>query len=244
LDANFQCGRDSIRGAVELRGNGQLVKRKALEHVGLWNVHTVTDDLDLSTKLHLAGWDIRFAHKVLVWEEGITEFFPLLRQRRRWAEGSLRRYLEYAGDLLMGSQVSLRTKADMIAYLVEFLFPLWVVSDYAMVGLDILTGDATRGHLISSLIVLPLLTVFFVSGLFGSILRFNKPSFLDTAIGALMTSLYMTWVWLPIVFWIMVKILFQREHTLNWGKTKHYGASTPSPLETDRDSAVLNLVQD
>lgn len=227
MDANVQVGRDAIRTAVELRGNGELVKREALEDVGGWNNYTLTDDLDLSTQLHLAGWDIRFAHKVLVWEEGITQFLPLVRQRRRWAEGCLRRYLEHAGALLTSRWVSLRTKADMIAYLTEFLFPIWMVSDYVVLGLDYLFGGGgNRGHLISSLILLPLLTLFFNGALVFAIIRFNRPSILHALFWAMATAMYMVGVWVPIVFWITVKILFERERNMDWGKTAHFGPAS------------------
>ncbi|MCK7521006.1 MAG: glycosyltransferase family 2 protein [Ignavibacteriales bacterium] len=82
LDTHFQKGRDSIRGAVELRGNGQLIKKEAIIDVNGWNNYTITDDLDLSTRLHLNGWDIRFCIDTQVYEEGILKFTPLLRQRR------------------------------------------------------------------------------------------------------------------------------------------------------------------
>lgn len=237
LDAHFQLGRDTIRTSVELRGNGQLVKRTALESVGGWNNYTLTDDLDLSTQLHLAGWDIRFAHKVLVWEEGITQFWPLVRQRRRWAEGSLRRYLEHAGSLMTSKWVSLRTKADMIAYLIEFLFPIWVVSDLTVLGLDYLFGaGGNRYHLISSVILVPFLTVFFNTGLVIAIIRFNKPPFLHAMGWALATAWYMVLVWVPIVFWITVKILFERERSMDWGKTAHFGGGE-APALTGKSKA-------
>ena len=61
MDTHFQVSRDSVKGAVELRGNGELIKRTALEDIGGWNNYTITDDLDMSTRLHIKGWDIRFA---------------------------------------------------------------------------------------------------------------------------------------------------------------------------------------
>ncbi|MBS1999349.1 MAG: glycosyltransferase family 2 protein, partial [Cyanobacteria bacterium SZAS LIN-2] len=45
MDTYFQVSRDLIGGAVELRGNGQLVKRQALIDVGGWNNKAITDDL-------------------------------------------------------------------------------------------------------------------------------------------------------------------------------------------------------
>jgi 1,2-diacylglycerol 3-beta-glucosyltransferase len=234
LDSHFQSGRDTIQAAVELRGNGELIKRKALESVGGWNNQTLTDDLDLSTQLHLAGWDIRFAHKVYVWEEGILDWMPLLRQRRRWAEGSLRRYLEYAGDLMFSPFASMRTKVDMISYFAEFLLPIWVLSDWTMLLVDWLSGDPNKGHMISSFVLLPWLTLFFSSNLVVAILRFhrpgfNKPDITQALLGMTLTGLFMTWVWVPITFWVTLKILFSKERSMDWGKTEHLGSQPSHP---------------
>ena len=50
LDTYFQVGRDSVKGAVELRGNGELIKRQAIEDIGGWNNYTIVDDLDMSNQ--------------------------------------------------------------------------------------------------------------------------------------------------------------------------------------------------
>ncbi|HIS54876.1 TPA: glycosyltransferase family 2 protein, partial [Candidatus Galligastranaerophilus gallistercoris] len=100
MDTHLQIGRDAVKGAVELRGNGELIKKKALEDIGGWNNETITDDLDMSTRLHIKGWDIRFVQDACVYEEGVITFSALIRQRRRWVEGSIRRYLEYIWDVL------------------------------------------------------------------------------------------------------------------------------------------------
>ena len=223
MDAYFQCGRDAIRGAVELRGNGQLIKRDALEAVNGWNEETLTDDLDLSTRLHLHGWDIRFAHKVLVYEEGITQFMPLLRQRRRWAEGSLTRYLEFGIPMLKNNSVSFRARVDMIAYIVQFLFPIWLFSDYTFLLLNWLAGNSPSLHWVSSIALLPLIATFFNLTLVVAIIRFNRPEIIQALVGAALTSIYMVIVWVPVVFWVALKILFRKERSMNWGKTAHFG---------------------
>lgn len=46
VDAVFQKRRIAIGGIGELRGNGQFVRREALECCGGWNEETITDDLD------------------------------------------------------------------------------------------------------------------------------------------------------------------------------------------------------
>lgn len=124
MDTHLQVGRDAVKGAVELRGNGELIKKNALVDIGGWNNETITDDLDMSTRLHIKGWDIRFVQDAIVYEEGVVTFSALVRQRRRWVEGSIRRYLEYIWDVLFTKDMSLRVGFDLIAYINEFLLPL------------------------------------------------------------------------------------------------------------------------
>jgi 1,2-diacylglycerol 3-beta-glucosyltransferase len=59
LDAYVQQQRIAFGGIGELRGNGQFVRRTALERCGGWNEETITDDLDLTFRLHLAQWDLK-----------------------------------------------------------------------------------------------------------------------------------------------------------------------------------------
>ncbi len=79
LDTHFQIGRDAVKGAVELRGNGELIKVSALKDIGGWNNYTITDDLDMSTRLHIKGWDVRFCPDAIVREEAIIYLKPLYR---------------------------------------------------------------------------------------------------------------------------------------------------------------------
>lgn len=231
MDSHYQTGRSSIYGAVELRGNGQLIKRQALEEVGGWNEYTLTDDLDLSTRLHLSGWDVRFAHKVLVYEEGITRFGALVRQRKRWSEGSLVRYLENAGSILTSDRVSLRTTLDMLVYLIQFLMPLWISLDLLHLLWEVVDGDPGRVRILSSLVILPFVATFTMGALIVAIIRFNRPfekslrSVWHVAWWSVVTGVYMTFIWCAITLLMIGKTLFQEndERRVEWAKTEHFG---------------------
>lgn len=232
LDSHFQYGRDSVRGAVELRGNGQLVKREALHEVNGWNNYTLTDDLDLSTRLHLEGWDIRFAHKVPVYEEGITLFGDLLKQRRRWTEGTLWRYLENAGRILTSTKASWRTRLDMIAYFLEFLLPLWLFMDFVHLGWALVISDPEPMRILSSLFVVPIFSYCMIIAIIVAIVRFNRPPVPHALGWGIVTGLYMTLLWVPLVFGIIVKVLWQRKRRTRWDKTSHRGVPPQIPAQT------------
>jgi 1,2-diacylglycerol 3-beta-glucosyltransferase len=225
LDAHIQRCRDLAGAAVELRGNGFLVKRAAVEAVGLWNEASLTDDLDLSTRLHLAGYLIRFAWRVPVWEEGVLQFGDLLRQRRRWAEGSLRRYLDYGWAVLTQRDVTLRTRADMVAYWVNFVFPLLLACDYGVWGVSSLLGHASAQHLGLTLAMAPAFAVGFVPAIYVALRRFERPARWRSLCQAVGTGLFMVVVWTPVVFYTFANVLLKPNAPFHWHKTAR---STPT----------------
>lgn len=218
LDTHFQVGRDAVKGAVELRGNGELIKRIALEDIGGWNNYTITDDLDMSTRMQIKGWDIRFCPDVCVYEEGILNYFPLLRQRRRWIEGSIRRYLENFWAVLCSKDISLRVSLDMTAYIFEFILPFWFFSEIAFQIFRYIKYD--ENQILSSLTVTFFIFVFFLTGLLYSLRKYNGLKPLQNLKQSFETCIYFLVLWFPVVVFIVFKIIFTKK-TMDWGKTQH-----------------------
>lgn len=220
LDANFQLGRDAVKGAVELRGNGELIKKNALIDIGGWNNHTITDDLDMSTQLHIKGWDVRFCPEAVVYEEGIIYLVPLYRQRRRWLEGSIRRYLEHFGEVLNSKDMSLRASLDMTAYISEFIMPIWLIMEVCFQVFKVITKSAPTNTVYSSIIVGFAIAVCFTLAARYSLRRFDNLSHFQALKQSIETSLYIFAIWFPVVMFICFKILFCKKD-MNWGKTTH-----------------------
>ncbi|MCL6551705.1 MAG: glycosyltransferase family 2 protein [Firmicutes bacterium] len=112
----MQRARQALGGFVCLAGNGLLVKREALDAVGGWNADALTEDIDLSVRLHLAGWEIRYCAEAQIWEEAVVTLRDLLRQRERWFEGALQCLGEYLPTILR-SGLPLVRKVDMLFFL-------------------------------------------------------------------------------------------------------------------------------
>lgn len=221
LDTYLQVGRDAIKGAVELRGNGELIKRQALEDIDGWNNYTITDDLDMSTRLHIKGWDVRYCPSAEVYEEGIVYLVPLFRQRRRWLEGTIRRYLEYSSEAIKSAKMSLRAKLDMIAYITQFIMPLWMILEIVTRGFKALTGKGVlQNEVVSSVIIAIITAVGFFMAIRYSLRRYDSQKRIQAFIQASYTAVYMLIIWFPMVLFICGKILFCKKD-LNWGKTAH-----------------------
>lgn len=222
LDSHFQIGRDAVKGAVELRGNGELIKREALEDIGGWNNYTLVDDLDMSTRLHINGWDVRFCPEAQVREEGVVYLRPLYRQRRRWFEGSVRRYLEHFGDVLTSKDMSLRASLDMTAYLSEFIMPIWFIMEVILRVFKVATGKVPTDDIgiLTSLLVGVVIGICFCLATRYSLRKYNHLSRWEALKQAVETSVYLLVIWFPVAFYISLKILFKPKD-MDWGKTAH-----------------------
>lgn len=224
MDTNFQVGRDAVKGAVELRGNGELIKREALLDINGWNNYTITDDLDMSTRLHIKGWDIRFCPDACVYEEGIIYIFPLFRQRRRWLEGTIRRYLEYFAEAMRSKKMSLRARLDMAIYITQFIMPLWFMMEVVFRVIKLVTDKidpySLHNVLWSSLIVSAVVGLGFFMAIRYSLRRYDAVPRLKAFKQALETTVYFLVIWFPMELFICGKILFCKKD-MNWGKTAH-----------------------
>ena len=220
IDTSCQVTRDAVKGAVELRGNGELIKREALEDIGGWNNYTITDDLDMSTRLHIKGWDVRFCKDTVVYEEGIMYLMPLYRQRRRWLEGTIRRYLEYFWDIMTSKKMSLRVRLDTIAYISEFIMPAWFIIELFILISKIIIKDASVNTLMSSVIMGCIIGIGFMLSCRYSLRKYDKMDRVDAFTQAVITAVYLLMIWFPLVLFIGVKILFMKKD-MEWGKTAH-----------------------
>jgi biofilm PGA synthesis N-glycosyltransferase PgaC len=64
-------------------------RRSALHDVNYWSQDMLTEDMDITWKLQLRGWDVRFEPRALAWILMPETLAGLWKQRLRWAMGGL-----------------------------------------------------------------------------------------------------------------------------------------------------------
>lgn len=223
LDTYFQMGRDLIGGAVELRGNGELMKREALIDVGGWNNLSITDDLDLTMRLLVAKWDVRFCPHVYVFEEAVTTWKGLIRQRKRWAEGSIRRYLDYIFPLNSPTRLSFVERLDILAFVSEFAVPALMTLEIISETIAFLTGGETHARLLL-LIALAVGTISAVN-IFIAVRIYRHLSWFRALVHTMEVNTYLYAHWLPVVTVSFIRILSGRGAS-TWHRTEHAGLGT------------------
>ncbi|MEN9218244.1 MAG: glycosyltransferase family 2 protein [Gloeomargarita sp. DG_2_bins_126] len=211
LDAFLQQQRRRRGGIAELRGNGQFVRRAALNRVGGWNEATLTDDLDLTFRLHLDAWDIEFLFTPSVMEEGVTSFRALWHQRNRWAEGGYQRYLDYWRPWLLWPWGGGKRFDTGVTYISQYLLPAASIPDSLMA---IWSKHPPLLWPLTSVMLL-----LFCGSTWRGLSRLESRSPWQLLGESLRAMLYMTH-WLPVMAAMMVRVAL-RPKRLKWVKTVH-----------------------
>ncbi|MBI4783677.1 MAG: glycosyltransferase family 2 protein [Oscillatoriophycideae cyanobacterium NC_groundwater_1537_Pr4_S-0.65um_50_18] len=225
LDSFIQQRRIALGGIGELRGNGQFVRRSALERCGGWNEETITDDLDLTVRLHLDQWDIDLLMHPAVGEEGVTRAVGLWHQRNRWAEGGYQRYLDY-WRLIAQNRLGTRKTVDLFLFwMTQYVLPTAAVPDFLMA---IVRSSSPMLLPVTSLTVTLSMLGMFVgmrrARMVGEGRRKRIPlSVLMTLIHTAFGAFYMLH-WIPVMASTTARMSI-RPKRLKWVKTVHQGSN-------------------
>jgi biofilm PGA synthesis N-glycosyltransferase PgaC len=81
-----------------------VFRKAALQRINYWYADTVTDDIDVSWRLQIDHWDIRYEPNALCWILMPETYSGLWTQRLRWAMGGIETAMRYAGSVLSWRQ--------------------------------------------------------------------------------------------------------------------------------------------
>lgn len=171
-------------------------RKAALHRVGYWSTDMVTDDIDVSWKLQLDHWDIRFEPNALCWILMPETYLGLLRQRVRWAQGGTEALFRYFTR--MGFWKSRRMWG---VYLEFILSVIWSFSIFLTFILWV------SGYFI------PIPPEFQVKSLLPSwggvllgvtcLLQFALSLSIESAYEKNIWKYYFWTIWFPIIYWVI-----------------------------------------
>ncbi|WP_293719683.1 glycosyltransferase [Stappia sp.] len=221
----------SSRGwPIPLGGTSNHFRRAALEAVGGWDPHNVTEDADLAVRLSRGGYRMStFASTT--WEEAPLTWHAWHRQRTRWLKGWLQTLLvclrdpsALLADMRRGTRlvVLLLYLAGMVTTLAVHPLFLAVVIVYGL-GLAEVPLDAVD----YVTVIVPLAGVSVIAcygsmgvmAIGGAAARGRRPSLLDLVL------IPFYWLAQSAAFYNAVVELVRRPH--QWSKTEHGFASRP-----------------
>lgn len=173
-----------------------MFRKSALHRVGYWSTDMVTDDIDISWKLQLDHWDIRYEPKALCWILMPETYSGLLKQRIRWAQGGIEVLLKFFKHF--GIWKSRRMWMVYVEFLLSVLwsfsifttFVLWVLG-YVIILPDPLQVASLLPSWGGVLLGITCLTQFALSLMIDA--NYEKG----------LWRYYYWMVWFPIIYWLV-----------------------------------------
>jgi biofilm PGA synthesis N-glycosyltransferase PgaC len=172
-------------------------RKSALHSVGYWTNDMVTEDIDISWKLQLNGWVIRFEPNALCWVLMPETLRGLWRQRLRWSQGGAEVLIRYARQVFTWS-----ARRMWPIYLECFISIVW---SYLMLAALIIWGGSEAFDLQRDIVY------GFIPGWTGTLLsvtclaQFAVSLAIDSKYEASNGGIarYYYWmIWYPLVYWL------------------------------------------
>ena len=171
-------------------------RKSALMSVGFWSNDMVTEDIDISWKLQLKFWDIRYEPRALCWILMPETVRGLWRQRLRWAQGGNEVLRKYGRSMLDWNQR--RIWPIYIEYVISvlwaYLFTLTIVVYLLDKVIDLPPGIEVRSILPGwTGVILAVVCLFQV--LIGLLIdsKFEKG----------IIKMFFWLIWYPCVYWVL-----------------------------------------
>ncbi|MDI4650152.1 glycosyltransferase family 2 protein [Cohnella hashimotonis] len=133
-----QAGRWKLFKLCTIPGTNFIMRRHIVEEIGGWDVKAIAEDTEISFRIYLMGYRIKFQPKSVTWEQEPQTVKVWFKQRSRWAKGNV--------------------------YVIVKNFPLLFNRKAARIRFDILYFVAIYFLLVSSLIVSDLLLILHTLG--------------------------------------------------------------------------------
>jgi cellulose synthase/poly-beta-1,6-N-acetylglucosamine synthase-like glycosyltransferase len=135
LDGHFVLehgGRNRAGRFFNFNGTAGIWRRAAIDDAGGWQHDTLTEDLDLSYRAQLRGWQFVFVPDLIAPAEVPVEMNAFKSQQHRWAKGSIQTCRKLLPQILR-ARVPLGVKAEAFFHLTaNFNYPLMVILSVLM----------------------------------------------------------------------------------------------------------------
>jgi len=130
-----QLARDDLSLIPQYGGTAGGFRRNLIESLGGWNPHMLAEDTDLTFRVYLAGYKVRYVNEAECYEEAVENWRAYWRQRHRWALGHMQCFFKHVTPVMRSDKLRLREKVDGLLLLSVYFIPI-------LVGLSWLLGAA------------------------------------------------------------------------------------------------------
>jgi cellulose synthase/poly-beta-1,6-N-acetylglucosamine synthase-like glycosyltransferase len=130
-----QKARDNLRLIPQFGGTVGGLRRSLLEFLGGWSPDMLAEDTDLTFRVYLAGYKIRYVDAAECYEEAVVNWRAYWSQRYRWARGHMQCFFRHLLPVLRSRKLRWREKIDGILLLNVYFLPIlaglsWIIGAY------------------------------------------------------------------------------------------------------------------
>jgi cellulose synthase/poly-beta-1,6-N-acetylglucosamine synthase-like glycosyltransferase len=131
LNAHFsieQKGRNSSSHFINFNGTAGVWRNKCIEDAGGWQSDTLTEDLDLSYRAQLKGWQFVYKEKIGSPAELPAAMNALKNQQYRWTKGAAECAVKNLPKVIKSRSVPFGTKVHALFHLMSSFIFVCVIS--------------------------------------------------------------------------------------------------------------------
>ncbi|MDO7908051.1 glycosyltransferase [Paenibacillus sp. JX-17] len=110
-----QAGRWKLFKLCTIPGTNFIMRRHIVEEIGGWDVKAIAEDTEISFRIYMMGYRIKFQPKAVTWEQEPQTVRVWFKQRTRWAKGNI--YVIVKNTRLLFNRSARNIRFDILYFL-------------------------------------------------------------------------------------------------------------------------------
>jgi cellulose synthase/poly-beta-1,6-N-acetylglucosamine synthase-like glycosyltransferase len=135
-----QEARDTLGLIAQFGGTVGGFRRVVLERLGGWDEAILAEDTDLTFRIYLAGYTIKYTVDAECYEEAVDNWSAYWKQRMRWAKGHMQCFYKHFWSVLFTDKLNFKQKIDGLLLLNVYFMPIIVFISF-IVGLALICSS-------------------------------------------------------------------------------------------------------
>ena len=217
-----QAGRWQLFKLCTIPGTNFIMRREIIEAIGGWDEKALAEDTEISFRIYMMGYKIKFQPKAVTWEQEPQTLKVWFRQRTRWVKGNI--YVIVKNAPLLFNAKARKIRFDILYFLsIYFLLMTSLVVSDVLLLLNLMGYVTTTLAGFSGLLWL-LAIILFVVGTFITITtEKGEMTFGNLGIILLMYVTY-SQMWLAVAAYGMVMFIKETvlKREVKWYKTERF----------------------
>ncbi|NWL89346.1 MULTISPECIES: glycosyltransferase [unclassified Paenibacillus] len=217
-----QAGRWKLFKLCTIPGTNFIMRREIIERIGGWDVKAIAEDTEISFRIYMMGYRIKFQPKSVTWEQEPQTLKVWFKQRTRWAKGNI--YVIVKNLPLLFDRSARRIHFDLLYFLSIYFLLLTslIMSDVLLILYALGLVHTTIAGLSSFLWLLAI--ILFVTGTFVTLITEKGEMRLSNLWIIMLMYVSYCQLWMVVAAYGLYNyikdLIFKRE--VKWYKTERY----------------------